>query len=155
MTKKIKKKVDVQNASIVKRTDYANTLTTIIAGGFCPFCEEHLAQHHQQPIVYKTPHWLVTKNNWPYTGTRFHYLFIARTHVERTEDLSHAAWADLQKVYRKLIRTHNLSGATLMIRSGDTKVTGASVNHLHAHLVVGTQRTKGTKRINALVGFKK
>lgn len=42
-----------------------------------------------------------------------------------------------------------------MIRSGDTKITGASVNHLHAHLIVGVQRTNKTRLVNALVGFKK
>ncbi len=64
-------------------------------------------------------------------------------------------WVDLQKLYRKLIRKNKITGATLMIRSGETQITGASVNHLHAHLIVGSFRTKKTKPIKALVGFKK
>ncbi|MFA6969651.1 MAG: HIT domain-containing protein, partial [Candidatus Paceibacterota bacterium] len=139
-----KQRVDARNATIVKRSDYAQTLDAIITGGFCPFCEEHLIKHHRQPLEYKNKHWLVTKNSWPYEGSRYHFLFITRSHVEATEDLSPVMWADLQKLYRKVVREKNIKGATLLLRSGDTKTTGASVNHLHAHLIVGSPRTKNT-----------
>ncbi|MCR4275927.1 MAG: HIT domain-containing protein [Candidatus Parcubacteria bacterium] len=150
-----KQRVDAENANIVKRSDYTRTLNAIIAGGFCPFCEKHLFKHHRQPIMYKSKHWLVTKNAWPYKGSRFHFLFITRKHVEATEGIAPTAWNDLQKQYRKLIKENNIQGATLMIRSGDTRFTGASVNHLHAHLIVGSLRTENTKPIKAPVGFKK
>jgi ATP adenylyltransferase len=150
-----KQRVDTKNAVVVKRSDYVHTLTEIVAGGFCPFCEEHLFKHHRRPLIYKSAHWLVTENSWPYKGSRFHILFIARTHIEKTEDLSSAMWADLQKLYKKIVREKKTKGATLFIRSGDTKITGASVNHLHAHLVVGSPRTKSAEPITALVGFKK
>ena len=52
--------------------------------------------------------------------------------IEATEDMSAPMWSDLQKLYRKIIAENNIKGATLMIRSGATKFTGASVNHLHA-----------------------
>lgn len=154
MTSK-KRQVDTKNAAIVKRNDYAQTLNAIIAGGFCPFCEEHLSKHHKRPIIHKTKHWLVTENAWPYKGSRFHFLFITRLHVEATEDIPPAVWADLQKLYRTLIKENNIKGATLMIRSGDTKYTGASVNHLHAHLVTGSPYTKNTIPIKVPVSFRK
>jgi diadenosine tetraphosphate (Ap4A) HIT family hydrolase len=150
-----KQQVDTENALVVKRSEYTNTLKEIVVGGFCPFCEEHLFKHHRQPLIYKSRYWLVTKNAWPYKGSRFHFLFIARSHIETTEDMPSLMWADLQKLYRKLVQENNIRGATLMIRSGNTKITGASVNHLHAHIIVGVPRTKNTKPINALVGFKK
>lgn len=150
-----RRQVDVKNAEVVKREDYVRTLNEIIAAGFCPFCEAHLFKHHKQPLIYKGRYWLVTKNNWPYAGTKFHFLLISRSHTERTEDLSPAAWKEFHALYRKLARRYRFSGATLMIRSGDTRVTGASVNHLHAHLIVGSPRSKKAKNIRALVGFKK
>ncbi len=150
-----KRAVDIENSTVVKRNDYTNTLEEIIAGGFCPFCEEHLFKHHRRPLAYKSRHWLVTENSWPYKGTRYHFLFITRSHVEATEDVSPAMWSDLQKLYKKFVEENNIKGATLMIRSGDTRITGASVNHLHAHLVVGSVRTKNTKPIKALVAFGK
>lgn len=150
-----KRKVDTDNANVAKRGDYTKTLDAIIAGGFCPFCEEHLFKHHSRPLIYKSKYWLITENAWPYKGSRFHFLFITRPHIEATEDMPPAMFTDLQKLYRKLIEENGIKGATLMIRSGDTKLTGASVNHLHAHLIAGSPRTKTTKPIKALVGFEK
>ncbi len=150
-----KRRVDTKNAEVVKRIDYVRALSSIVAGGFCPFCEEHLFKHHQRPLIYKGRHWLVTENAWPYEGAQLHFLFIARVHVEKTEDLSLAMWAELHKLYCKLVKRYRFKGAALLMRSGDTKTTGATVNHLHAQLIVGSRRTKGTKPIKALVGFNK
>lgn len=154
MAKK-KRRVDAKNALVVERNEYVRVLNSIVAGGFCPFCEEHLFKHHLQPLAYKSQYWLVTKNSWPYKGSRFHFLFIARPHIETTEDISSAMWADLQKLYKKLIKENKIKGATLFIRSGDTHITGATVNHLHAHVVTGSLRTKNTKPIKTLIGFAK
>lgn len=150
-----RQQVDTKNAIVVKRGEYVKVLEEIVAGGFCPFCEEHLFKHHPRPVLYKSKYWLVTENAWPYKGSRFHFLFIARPHIEATENMSSLMWTDLQKLYKKLVRENNIKGATLMMRSGDTKITGASVNHLHAHIIVGVPRTKTTKPIKALVSFTK
>ena len=150
-----KQRVDVKNSEVVKRSDYTRILNAIIAGGFCPFCEEHLFKHHRQPLIHKNKHWLITKNSWPYKGSKFHFIFITRSHIEKTEEMSPIVWKELQNLYNKIIKENKINGATLMIRSGDTRYTGASVNHLHAHLVVGVPRMKNTKAIKALVGFKK
>ena len=150
-----RRKVDVRNAQVVKRGGYTQTLEAITAGGFCPFCEEHLFKHHQRPLLFKTEHWLVTENAWPYKGLRHHFLFIVRKHLERTENLSPAMWTDLQRSYQIFVKRYRLKGATLMVRSGDTRITGATVNHLHAQVIVGSPRTKMTKPIKALVGFEK
>ncbi len=74
--------VDIENAVVVPRNDYARVLRTIITNGFCPFCEKHLFKHHRQPLIYKSKYWLVTKNSWPYKGSRYHFLFIIRPHIE-------------------------------------------------------------------------
>jgi ATP adenylyltransferase len=150
-----RKQVDPQNALIVKRTAYTNTLNAIIAGGFCPFCEKHLFKHHARPVLFKNVSWLVTENAWPYTGAKHHFLFITRTHTEKTEDLTPTAWGDMHKLYLLLAKKYKFKGATLMMRSGDTRFTGASVNHLHAHLVVGSPRSKTTQMIKAPIAFKK
>jgi diadenosine tetraphosphate (Ap4A) HIT family hydrolase len=152
---KEKKQVDVGNAEVVPRDDYVQTLEEIVAGGFCPFCEVHLLKHHRKPILYRTAHWLVTENSWPYEGTEFHILFIAIRHIERVRDLSPMEWLDLKDLHRRFEEESGIKGSTFFIRQGDTSITGASVNHLHAHLVVGAPRTAHSKPIKALVGFKK
>jgi len=150
-----KKQVDVGNATVVPRDDYVQILEAIIAEGFCPFCEEHLPKHHRRPILYTSKHWFVTENAWPYNGSRFHFLFISRTHIEKTEDLTTEMWVDFHKQYRKLMKENEIEGATLMIRSGNTEITGASVTHLHAHLIVGNKRVEHSQAIKAIVGFEK
>ena len=150
-----KKAVDVGNANIVKRDGYTETLEEIAAGGFCPFCKEHLFKHHRRPILYESKYWLVTNNSWPYDGSQLHLLFIAQRHVEKIEDLSVAEWSDIKNLYKKIVREYEIKGATFFIRSDDVEITGATVNHLHAHLIVGCQRTADAKPIKALVGFKK
>jgi len=150
-----KQRVDIANATIMKRNEYVRALDSIIAGGFCPFCEKNLFKHHHEPLIYKTKYWLVTKNSWPYEGARFHFLFITRVHIEATEKMSPEMWANLHTLYKKLVAKNSIKGATLFIRSGNTKFTSASVNHLHAQLVVGTPRTKTTRPIAVPIGFKK
>ncbi len=149
--------VDVNNADVVPREgSYKETLEAIVAGGFCPFCEEHLLKHHTKPIWYTTKHWIVTENAWPYKGTRFHLLFIARSHVTRLEELSATAILDLHDIYRREVEERLITGATFMIRSGKTALTGATVNHLHVQVIVGnTPKTVTSKPIRALIGFKK
>ncbi len=150
-----KQRVDAENASIVKRDEYTHALKKIIADGLCPFCEEHLSTYHTQPILHRSKYWIITKNAWPYEGTKFHFLFIAVPHIESTEYIPPLMWTDLHKLYRTLIEKYSIRGASLLIRSGDTKLTGASVNHLHGHIISGSKRNKNSKRIETLVGFKK
>jgi len=151
----MKKQVDTTNALIAPRKgNYVETLESIVAGGFCPFCEEHFFKHHKKPILCSTKHWLVTENSWPYDGLQHHVLFIAREHVERTEHLSPEAWADLHRLYRLTVKQRSLEGASLFIRSGETKITGATVNHLHAQVIVGIPRGEDTEPIQVLLAFK-
>ena len=151
----MKKRVDIRNAEIVRRDEYVNVLKKITEEGMCPFCEEHLMKHHPNPIIFKGNHWLVTKNGWPYEGTRYHFLLILRKHVESTEKISASAWLELQKHLKKLQKKYSFVGGTFFIRSGDVEYTGATVRHLHANIIVGKKRNKATEAIRAVVGFKK
>lgn len=145
--------VDIENAGVVPRDDYQKVLEQIIAEGQCPFCEQHLMRHHREPILWKSSHWIVTRNAWPYVGTSNHFLLIAREHVERIEDMSREAQAAFFDEYARIIDEFSLIGATVLWRSGSSEMTGASVHHLHAQIVVGHPRTSQSEAITALVGF--
>ncbi len=152
---KKKPTVDVESARAAKRDDYSGVLETIRAGGFCPFCEEHLFKHHRKPLLFKTKRWLVTENAWPYEGTKYHFLFIARPHVEEVADGPADLLKDLQVAYAKLRKRYDFKGATLAMRTGDSAYTGATVRHLHAQLIVGTKRTKASTPITVVAGYKR
>ena len=153
-TKK-KRVVDVQNSQTPERETYLKTLKKIAEGNYCPFCESNISKNHPKPILVRGKHWLATPSNWPYKGSKHHFLFITRLHVESIETLSAAQWSELHTTIRALTKKYKIHGATFMMRFGDTKTTGATVNHLHAHLIVGHKRGVGTKDITTVVGFGK
>jgi ATP adenylyltransferase len=148
------RRVDVQNASTRAHGDYARALAKIDEDGVCPFCEAYLPQHHPKPILFRNPHWIVTENAWPYDGTRHQFLIINKDHIESAEELPPGAWEALGSAYRQLVKDYRLAGATLLLRTGRTDFTGASVAHLHAQLISGGQREGDSELIRALVGFK-
>jgi len=154
MADESKKQVDIKNAGVIKRDEYVKVLEKIIEEGGCPFCEGNLMRHHREPILSKGKHWLVTKNAWPYEGAKHHFLLISNTHIESIEDASPDVWSELHEHWNKLQNKFQLEGATLFIRSGDTKMTGASVCHLHAQIVAGKPRGDDSSAITALIGFK-
>jgi diadenosine tetraphosphate (Ap4A) HIT family hydrolase len=145
--------VDASNAGITPRAGYGEVLATIIKEGRCPFCEENLSAHHTEPVLFRNKSWIVTKNAWPYEGSKHHFLLIAREHVENADKASLETWKDLGSAYRKLCKTYALPGATLLMRSGNTRYTGASVQHLHAQVIAGFPRKTDSKPITALAGF--
>ncbi len=147
--------VDLHNAEIVKRGNYGDVIKQIIADGGCPFCEGNLKKYHPKDILITGEHWLVTENAWPYKGVKSHFLFISRAHVEKIEDVNSDSWQEFHILWSRIIKKYKITGASLLMRSGNTDQTGASVNHLHAQVVVGEERKKDSETITAIVGFKK
>lgn len=152
---KKRSQVDIGNSGVLPRDGYTDVLAQITKGGFCPFCTENLAIHHTKPVLFKNKSWLVTENAWPYEGTTRHFLLITLRHTEDAAKLTSQEWSDLGSAQRKLVKKYDLPASTLVIRSGDTKYTGASVRHLHAQLVVGSPRTASSTPITVLAGFGK
>lgn len=150
-----RKEVDVANAGTRAQGAYAEALARIADTGVCPFCPEHLAQHHTNPILFENEHWRVTENAWPYAGARYQFVLISRVHLEAAEQLPTGAWQTLGAAYRRLVRDFGLEGAALMLRSGKTEFSGASVAHLHAQVISGGRREPDSEPLRALVGYKR
>lgn len=138
--------VDINNA---RSEEQIAALKKIREGNFCPFCRrEYLEKEHKKPILLETDEWLATENRWPYEGTKTHLLLIHKKHITHVNELSSKAWTDLHEIIKKL--TEKILGGTLLMRFGSTANTGATVEHLHAHLVSGDPDYK--KPILARVG---
>jgi ATP adenylyltransferase len=99
----------------------------------CPFCEEHLYSVHPNPIEARN-YWFVTNNAYPYGPKKEHVLFIHKAHVSHVSELSPEAWEELQEIVNEENKKRGITGATFMMRFGETKYTGSTVTHLHAHL---------------------
>lgn len=119
--------------------------------GLCPFCWENFLKYHPKPIIQKTKDWLVTQNAWPYKGTRVHLLFISKRHLEHISDLTKKEWGELNVLIKKYAP---IDGGALFFRFGDVDKTGASVTHLHCHIITGGKRkTKKTQRLKVQLGY--
>lgn len=123
--------------------------------GICPFCREHFESHHEASILFETPHWLVTENDYPYKGAVRHFLLVAIRHVTDAASLSFNEYRDLGLVLGWISSNYPHPGATFLMRFGDTNFTGATINHLHAHLIYGVSREEGTESIKQKVGYQK
>lgn len=115
----------------------------------CPFCIQNLHKYHTKPIIRKIPHWILTPARWPYKDTKLHLLVISRKHMERLSDLSLVAGRELFKLLKWVERKYNISGGAFAVRFGDSRFTGATVHHLHAH-VIQPRRTSSGKAVKVV-----
>lgn len=106
--------------------------------GVCPFCAEHFATYHPKPILKETDYWFFTENMSPYEGTRHHFIFVYKpSHISHIEELPEKAAADLFSLIQMVTREREMPGGAFFMRFGESKYTGGSVAHLHAHLLMG------------------
>jgi diadenosine tetraphosphate (Ap4A) HIT family hydrolase len=105
------------------------------AAGICIFCPEHVGRYHPEPVEHSGRHWYVTRNAFPYAGTTAHYLIVPHVHVSSFDELPDEAGAELW-VMKRWLREKLAPVATATVeRSGDMRLNGSSVAHLHTHFV--------------------
>lgn len=102
--------------------------------GVCPFCPEHLAENHKKPILYETPCWKLTTNQYGYENAKEHFLVIAKEHAEDILDLPETAFAELGEIVRHMEIHYRLKGGGLLFRFGDPRYSGATIKHLHLQI---------------------
>jgi diadenosine tetraphosphate (Ap4A) HIT family hydrolase len=144
-------------AGIVKRfaktQDYANVLDNIIETEKCPFCPDNF-KYHKKPILKKYNGWMATLNSWPYKDTTHHFIFICEKHKEKFSDLSDKDLQAVKYLVNWVTQKYKIKGGGLTLRFGDQNYTGATVLHLHFHLIVPELKTnsKIAKTVNFPIG---
>lgn len=129
--------------------------------GVCPFCPEHIRKYHKNPILKEGNFWLATANAFPYDGARMQLLFIYKKHATRLSETEKGAWPELIKHVLWAESKFKLRGSSLLLRSGETDFTGATVSHLHAHMIAGGRKPSGKTKpdpdnfITTVLGYKK
>ena len=114
------------------------------AQGLCLFCPDGLARHSRQQILFQTRHWSVTPNAFPYPGTRLHLLLVPGQHAADLLDLDEAVRQDFWAALGAVRDRYELSYYGLGVRNGDCRFTGATVRHVHAHVLVGAADPRHT-----------
>jgi ATP adenylyltransferase len=134
-----------------KNKEYAKTINEILKAGHCPFCPKNF-RYHKRPILKRNGKWMITGSSHPYKNSQHHFLILGEKHYESFLDLRPNDFASIQKLVRYAVKKFNLQGAGLLVRFGDTRYTGATVSHLHFHLVVPKMRKGKSVAVNFPIG---
>lgn len=109
--------------------------------GVCLFCPDGLAEHSGLEPVWHGGGWTIAPNDFPYKGTTLHLLLIPSEHVTDMADLSDEARAGFFDALVFAREKYDLDGYGLGVRNGRCELTGGTIRHLHAHLLVGDPDT--------------
>lgn len=123
--------------------------------GVCPFCPKYYKEFHTAPIIKENKNWILTKNDYPYDGSKIHLLLIHKKHIEKIKDLKSEASKELFEIISWVEKEFKINGGSVFMRFGNIKYTGATISHLHAHIIMGTKEGRRTEKLKVPVGFKK
>lgn len=126
--------VDTNNPQSRPDSHYSGVISQIAKDGVCPFCPEHLKNYHK-PAITEKKYWSITDNMYPYKPNKHHRLIIHREHITHFSEVSPEAWIELKEIADQEMVARDIGGGTFIMRFGETRFTGASVTHLHAHLI--------------------
>ena len=107
----------------------------IAADGVCPFCPENLPTYHKRETLEKGAYWTLTKNDFPYKGSKSHYLAILNRHASGLTDLTPVEGAELIDMFSRVAKKENISGGAVAMRFGNHPKLRNSISHLHVHLI--------------------
>jgi ATP adenylyltransferase len=106
------------------------------AAGICLFCPAHLNSHPRQHVLFSTEHWTVTPNEFPYRGTSLHLLLVPHQHAADLLALRDEVRSDFWVALAEVAQRHRLRHYGIGVRNGDCRFTGATIRHVHAHVLV-------------------
>jgi len=154
--------VNINNA---RRGEYKKVIEKIAKTGKCPFCKDYnppsalpqagpYFKYHKKPILKQKNGWILTEVSWPYKNTDCHLMILGEKHRENFSKLKKK---DLEAIFylaRFAIKKYKIKGGALAVRFGDSNYTGASVSHLHFHIISPeiNKKTGRSKTVNFPIG---
>jgi ATP adenylyltransferase len=119
-----------------RTADQLAEMRRLEAAGICLFCPEELGRHAGAAAFLRTEHWTVMPNDFPYAGTSLHLMLIPHQHASDLLELGAAAQSDFFTALAAAREQYGLGHYGLGVRNGDCRYTGATIAHLHAHVIV-------------------
>lgn len=110
--------------------------------GLCYFC---LTKNNivKPIIIFEKKYWYVTPNNFPLEGSTHHYMIVPKKHLKDLTEISNEESIELYKVMVPWLKNYlKSSGYSIFIRSGNTMYTGATIEHIHFHFLIGAKKPK-------------
>lgn len=148
-------KKGVVNKRNARKGEYRKVIEKIDGMGKCPFCPDNFL-YHKKPILRRRGDWFLTENTWPYKDTRHHLIVIGKKHKENLLDLTDKDFQNVLALAKWAIKEYNIQGGALAMRFGNTNLTGASVAHIHFHILVPKKdkKTRLYKKVTFPIGQK-
>lgn len=131
--------VDIANCRSTKQQE---TYLKIYRENYDPFAERSSIEALGNEIFDESDHWITIKNkHYKHTDRKHHLVVILKRFIKTPDDLTEEEILDAFKVIRELNKTLQISGGAILMRYGDTRLSGASVKHLHFHVVEPNRNT--------------
>jgi len=145
-----KKFVNLKNA---REGEYRKVIEKIVKTGKCPFCKEYF-KYHKKPIFKKRGGWFLTDNSWPYKNAQCHLIIIGEKHKENFLELKKKDLIEVSYLINWAIKRFKIKGGSLAMRFGNTNFTGASVSHIHFHIISPkiNKKTGRAMKVNFPIG---
>lgn len=108
--------------------------------GICPFCPGNFPND----ILYENEWWMLSHNLWPRENARLQLLAVCKLHLVSLDELAAtpAISAQLMDCFAWASSTFAVEGGILLLRFGDFASSGASIAHMHAHMIVPDDPSK-------------
>jgi diadenosine tetraphosphate (Ap4A) HIT family hydrolase len=141
------KKKKVVDPRYARKGEYKDVIETIDKEGKCPFCPDNF-KYHKHPVLKRHGKWFLTKISWPYKNNKFHFIIIGEKHRENISELTANDMNNILLLVKWAVNKFKIRGGAIAMRFGETSYTGATVCHIHAHLIV----PKKGKTVNFPIG---
>lgn len=120
-------------------------MESLLTEGICIFCDKRT----ERRAILVSPNWNITPNSYPYDGTEQHLLLTPVRHVTAINKLNMVEWVELQYIIHRAGEFY--PGYSVVVRNGDMEITGATVEHLHFHVLVPNGKTPLIARLSKKV----
>ncbi len=120
----------------------------------CVFCPEHIHNENGDTVIDETTNWIVKHNSYPYKSSKLHILLIPKRHIFELTELNQKEHSEYFGLLAMCKRKFKLDSYAIAIRSGDMRRNGGSIEHLHAHLIVGDTSDPNHEPIRVKVSSK-
>lgn len=141
------------NLDNVRFADQRVIMERIAKDGACPFCPENRKSGEVLEPLWRGKHWVIVPNRWPYENTILHLMAISERHISSPHELVPAEWMEFREAVEWVIAAHGLRGGAIGMRFGDTRMTGATVQHFHVHFIAADPDPKpGSERVRFPMG---
>ena len=119
-----------------RHDDQRVIMQRIAEEGICPFCPENRKTSEVLEPLWQGKHWVLVPNRWPYRFTTLHLLAVPERHMWMLSELTTEEWSELHTLIAWTEAKYHIDGGSIGIRFGNPALTGATVEHLHVHLIV-------------------